>query len=260
MRTMPHKPVVDDFPCLRHMAQITIEESKPRIAGAFHEGNGEFFRILGEQYVILGLIAHLFEEPTAAIAAHLRSGLRHVRTAIELRCVLNAWWVWDYLLYALAASDRALAHGISALPDEQWFNKDIKPVPWLIRQNQAVFALLRSDAMRAKRYVADVLVMTHDEQLPEELEPDLPSIRNSARLLEALQQNNATAFNAYLDARMEIRAAYFDGMIAPIALLDLHGLGLCQLARDRELAIDVRHVYLPLALLDVPPSRTADSR
>ncbi len=52
---------------------------------------------------------------------------------------------------------------------------------------------------------------------------------------------------------MELRAQSFrrHGTDAPIGALDLPGLGLCRLARERGLQVAIQHVYLPLPVLDL---------
>ncbi len=249
---MPHKPEVEDFPCMRHMAQIIIDESEPLRKDRYYEGDGEFFRVLGEQRVILALIAYLHEEPLAKSVSLIRAGLGDIRTAFELRVVTNAWQLWDYFLYAVAVGDVSLAQFLAALRDRDWWNTDIKPAPWLVKQVKALFALFRNED--AGRLLRDLKVMVFDEQLPEELEEMLPEIRGTYHLLDALHRRDAAAFNAHLAARMDVRAAYFAGCIAPIALLDLHGVGLARLALQRKMLVTLRHTYFPAELLQIGPA------
>ncbi len=44
------------------------------------------------------------------------------------------------------------------------------------------------------------------------------------------------------------------GAISAFSLLDLHGLGLSRLAQDRGMIVDVKHIYLPLEILEIQPT------
>jgi hypothetical protein len=70
-------------------------------------------------------------------------------------------------------------------------------------------------------------------------------------LLRALVERKGVDFNKHLAERMLLREAHFTrgGTIAPIALIDVHGLALCRLALKRKLVPKINHVYLPLELL-----------
>jgi len=253
MLSMPHAPTVESFPCMRHMAQIVIDESDKDLKAKFRKGDGAFFKALGHQWMILGLLSYLNEEPRARVWEQLRKGVEYFRTGIELRSKLNAWEMWDFFLYAVALDDLATARLIAVLPNPWWWDTEIKPVPWLVKQVQAVFALFRRDTRSLPTLLRDLRVMVFEEALPEELELEVPDIRNTCQMLEALDKADGSSFNACLRRRMEFRALHFRETIAPIGLLDLQALGLCRLARERNMTVDVRHVYLPLDLLDLRP-------
>ena len=78
-------------------------------------------------------------------------------------------------------------------------------------------------------------------------------MRNMYHLLRALVERDETAFNTRLSERMPLREAHFTrgGTIAPIALIDVHALALCRLARQRGMKPAADHVYLPMQLLDI---------
>lgn len=252
MKSMPHHPDYESFRCMRHAAQLYLEEHEPQRESEFLRGNGEGFRMLGDQRLVQGMIGYLYDMPLPEVAHHLRKGLADIRIAFELKAALHAWQVWDYFLYAAAVNDRPLAHSLASMPEDVWWNREIKPVPWLIRQVKAAFAIYRKEETVASRHLHDLHVLTFKEELPPELQPNLPEIRNYYRLLESILKKDSVVFNKSLEERTEIRADSFrrGGTIAPIALLDLHGLGLSRMARDRGISVTIQHVYLPLELLD----------
>ena len=140
----------------------------------------------------------------------------------------------------------------AALAEDAWNRNQIKPVHWLVLQVRCCFALHRVDDRTLDPILADLHHAIFNEQLPSELQRDLPMMHNFWRLLRALRLRDGQDFNAQLAERAALLTASFrqGGGIAPIALCDLHGLGLCRFAKQRGMPLTTQHVYLPFALLD----------
>lgn len=257
MRTLPHRPNPTSFPCTKEIATRILKEGESQRAARLKEGDGEFFYTAGHQWLTLGMLGYLYEEPTEKIADGIRKGLRDLRTTLEIGRETNAWEVWDFLCYALAVNDRPFARFLATMPRGLWFSDAIKPVPWLIQQVLAGFALFLELDRKAADLLAQLRVMVFDEELPVELEDELPLIRNACELLEALHRKDPAGFEKHLKTREKLRTDWFTagGGAAPIALIDLHGLGLGRLARDRKMKFAVPHPYLPWELLEVPPPK-----
>lgn len=236
------------------MAQRILKEGEPEREARLDRGDGEFFYTRGHQWLALGMVGYLYEEPPEKVVDLLRNGLREVRTMLELLRRTHAWEIWDFFLYAVAVNDRPFARFLATMPVRLWFNETIKPVPWLIQQVRAAFALFLAKEKRAGELLEQLRIMVFEEELPIELSDQVSLIRNVCELLEDLHQRREADFRKHLQTRMELRTTWFTigGGAAPISLIDLHGLGLCRLARDRGMKTDVRHVYLPLEMLDVP--------
>jgi len=67
-----------------------------------------------------------------------------------------------------------------------------------------------------------------------------------------LVNRDAAPFNTHLTTRMELLAQHFTlgGTQTPAAIIDIHGLALCRLARGRAIEPVAEQVYLPMGLLD----------
>jgi hypothetical protein len=216
-----------------------LEEVEKRRAAALESADAGFFRDAAHGWFLRAML----DEPKS-IAAHLRKGLAEIRTAFEVGLESHAWKMWDYVSYALAAGDAESAHFLAAVPEEAWCRARIKPVPWLVVQVRASFALFREEPAGA--LLEELQVLVAEEPLPPELEPDLPVIRSDAALLRAIHDRSAAEFNRLLKERMELRR---DRGLAPASIYDFAALGLCRLARDRGISPAVRHAALPLEVL-----------
>lgn len=157
----------------------------------------------------------------AAFAARLEAGF-----------VPDPWEMWDHFLAAVAV-DPPAADLLSGVPLEERADATLDG---LAAQHRAAVTLFRgADPARA---LADA------DALPPAEEP-------AVALLRAIHEKNGPAFHRALEERMSARAESFqaNGRNAPAGLLDLAALGLCRLARDREIEVGVKHVYLPLDVL-----------
>ena len=250
-RTLPHRPDPGTLQKLQESAQTLIRQRESNRIPEFSDQNAEYFAKLANLRFIQGMVGYLFDRPLPAVADEIRRGLREIRTAFRFGHECNAWEMWNYLTFALSISARSLADFIASVPDETWWDDTIKPVPWLVLQVQAAIALLH-DGPEAAPLLHDLHVEVFETELPIELHKDLPWIQSTHALLDALQRKDSKQFNHTLQARLEIRARAYseENTAAPIALLDLHSLGLCRLALDRGIEIHVHHPYVPLELLE----------
>ena len=253
MRTMPHNPPVKDFEIFYSVLPGLISGDESQRGENLQNLDSLFFSELAESWFMRAQLAYLFEETVDTVARYVCRGLTEVRQAFDLGCDSNPWKLWDYLLFALAVRDYSSAEFLALLPDDFWWNPGQKPVPWLVLQVKTVVSLFRN-APGTNDLLQALYQEVFQSALPEELEPLLPEIENAYSLLCFLYGRNVLEFNRYLSARMDIlvRQLGRENSAATGALIDLHGLGLCRLARERGMEVTVRHAYLPLDLLMVP--------
>jgi hypothetical protein len=210
---------------------------------------------LAQQYLLLALTERFFKRPVTTVVENLRRGHAIARHAFAAGYPAHAWDVHHLFLGAVAVHDRRLADALIAMRQDRWDGDRVRPVPWLILRILACFALHRGDDARAAELIERHRLAVFVDRLPPELEPDLPEMRNVHQLLDALVRRDAQTFSARIAERMEIRArALRRSPLDTSGLCDLAGLALCRFARSRGLAVTVRHVYLPLELLDIPPA------
>ena len=254
MRTLPHHPPVDAFRALRATLDLALAGDERDHARAAAAEDAAALMTAGENLLVRGFIAGLFDEPAAQVCRYVRRGLALKLEAVEAGRALNAWLMWDYLLFALGANDPGLAHRFAGLPGACWWNRSIRPVSYFVNRSRALVALYRGQSNEARRLLNHYRVQVVEEELPPEAQGDAEDLRNAAVLLEALLDGNARLFANGMARREEWRGAAFSvrGTAAPRALIDMDGLGLCRMALDRGIGATVQHPYLPLELLRVP--------
>ena len=254
-RVMPHLP---DPKSMINQRDSALEYSKDnnsveRYMRAIGERDYTWLQRFATYCFIEGYTDYLLNEPLSVVAAHLRQGCEYANLAIEHGFEPHAWYVNDYLHEAIAVNHGLLAQRLVNLRQEDWDTGRIRPVNWLVTQLKLVMEMFSGN----EQYLAGLIETNRrglfEEQLPSELEPDLPMMRNMYHLLRALVERDETAFNTRLSERMPLREAHFTrgGTIAPIALIDVHALALCRLARQRGMKPAADHVYLPMQLLDI---------
>lgn len=97
----------------------------------------------------------------------------------------------------------------AALAEDAWNRNQIKPVHWLVLQVRCCFALHRADDRTLDPILADLHHAIFNEQLPSELQRDLPMMHNFWRLLRALRLRDGQDFNAQLAERAALLTASF---------------------------------------------------
>lgn len=252
MRTLPHDPPLSCFEAMLETVAQEIEAREKERARALDEADSGFFMDLGEERLIRAFLAYVYEEPMTSVVQPVREALRDLRTGFELGATSTAWDVWDYFWYAVAVGDAKSAHFIAGMPEDVWWVPETRPVPWFVVRLQAAFSIFLEEPRAAR--LLERLTRLVFEPLPPELEDDVPDIQNTCRLLTALHQKKADDFARALKAREEFRARIYKtrGSVSPVALMDLDGLGICRMARDRGILPAFRSPYLPLELFDVP--------
>jgi len=252
--TMPHNPDKRSVDVSRDYARETVAKRADQIASAREQRDGRFFWDLCSQWLIVGLTDYWYKRPMNDVARSLRQGLSFAGEAITFGYPAHAWDVFHTFLKAEVVDDRRLAEQIMALAEGAWNRNQIKPVHWLVLQIRCCFALHRNNDRELDPVLADLYQAIFVEKLPSELDVDLPVMHNFWRLLRAVRLRDGQDFNLQLAERAALVAASFrqGGGIAPIALCDLHVLGLCRFAKQRGMPLTVQHVYLPFALLDQP--------
>ena len=252
MKAMPHNPPVQNFEITFDLLPELIRDKEGQQEHVPTEDLPAFLVEFAELWFVRAQLAYLFGEPAEGIVRYLWRGLEEAKKASVFGHETNPWRMWDYLSSSLAAGDYPSAHFFSSLSENRVWNPAHKPVPWLVLQVQVLAAIFQSGEHPGRvARLQELYEAVFRVQLPEELNDQLPEIRNTYATLDALAAGNAKEFNSHLSMRMDILSRYFSkqNTSATAALIDLHGLGLCRLARRRGMEVAVRHVYLPLELL-----------
>ena len=216
--------------------------------------------LTSEQRILLALLEHAEGARPVETVARIREGLVSFSAALEKGHQPEPREVWDHFLEALAINDISHAQLIASTPTELWekpLNLALYPRMF---QLKAVIALLHHDEGESARWIGSCYAAAFEDQPTEATKFELEDLRNMHQVLAALHKKAATAFHTAMQQRMTLRAVSFsrNGRNSPLGFIDLHGLGLCALARDRGMTVTVRHVYLPLELLDAAGKQPRD--
>jgi len=254
MKTLPHHPAVQVFQALKSALDEEIEKDAGTREQAIADEDGPALMKSGEGLIVRGMIAYLFDEPLPEVAGLVRRGLAFKRDAVEAGKFLNAYLLWDYLLFSLAVGDSESADFFATIPQKLWWNADPLPITWFVNRSRGLVALYLGREKEAARHIENATVQVFEEDLPEEVQEEKADIQHSVLLLRGLLLKDAKLFQDNLKSREAWRIDKFgsDGNAVPRALIDLDALGLCRMARDLRLDFRIESPYLPMKLLELP--------
>ena len=253
MKTLPHKPAIKVFEALKSVLDQEIAKDSEARDQAVAAEDGQALMKSGENLIVRGMIGYLYDEPLPDVARRVRRGLAYKRDAVEAGKFLNPYLLWDYLLFALAVNDRESADFFASIPQTRWWSADPLPITWFVNRSRALVALYLGREKEAARHVENSTIQVFEEDLPQEVQEEIPDIQYSVLLLRGLLLKDVALFQSTLENREKWRTERFGimGNAVPRALIDLDGLGLCRMARDRSLDVAIESPYLPLKLIDV---------
>ena len=252
MREMPHKPHRRSLMMPRDAANTFVQESAAKRASAVERRDVDFLRTFASQHLILAFTDHWLSEPAASTRGHLRAAAQAQREALALGWKPNAWEIFDCLHLGIVCAMPELTEALATAAAGAFTDDRIRPIDFLSWFNLSVLDLQRQDDQNLLTHMHNFHEALFNSKQPSELEAELPLWKASFEVLHALRHNQTDSFNRSLAQREAERVRHYlrGGSSAPIALIDLHGLAWCALARRRGLTVTSEHIYLPLAVLD----------
>jgi hypothetical protein len=200
------------------------------------------------QQFIQAMTGYYFGKSLTEVQTGLRDAAIRYAEALAAGERPHAWEIEHRLLLAIAIDAAPLAEAIVALKREEWDTARIRPVNWLVTRIRLTMDLWRGEERDLTALVENSRIGLFVDQLPSELAPDLPLMRNIHHLLAAVVARDAPAFAQHLEERLRVRTDHFSagGGIAPTSLMDLQALAYLRLARLRGMTVaPPAHVWLP---------------
>ena len=207
-----------------------------------------------EQHLIAALTGHWFLAPVADILAAMRRGCDYAVRGLPSDPVLHAWTYEQWQHLAIVAQHQPMMDLLWSLRREDWDTNRIRPVNWLICRIRLLDLLHRGGGEDEVRDLLEKLRLgLFVEQLPSELEVDLPLMRNWYHVVRGIVLRDQSIIDQRLAERQGLLAEHWTrgGGIAPVSLLDVGGWALLRTARLRGLKPAVaENAYLPREVLD----------
>ncbi len=239
-RRLPHDPDPGSIKITRNAALAQLTAWQPRLPGSDGLGNPttESARMLAEQHLIAGFTGHWFMAAPADTFAALHRAADYAVLGLPSDPALHAWTYEQWQHVAIAAKHQALGDTLWELRRETWDHNRIRPVNWLICRIRILDLFHhggRDDEIRELMETCRLGLFA--EQLPSELQPDFPLMRNWYHLLHAIVHRDQPRFDEHLIERQSLLADHWKrgGGIAAVSLFDLGGLALLRTARLRGL-------------------------
>lgn len=247
-RQLPHRPDPQSLIMARDHASGAI---KLAANSNYSPRSAAEVAALASSHLIHGLVGHWLYLDRGAVRADLDRAADLMASVLP-DIPLHAWQYEQWQHVAIAIGHTKLANALWALRRQEWDHDRIRPVNWLICRIRILDLFHhggREDELR--ELMEKCRLGLFAEQLPSELQPDFPLMRNWYHLLHAIVHRDQPKFDERLLERQGLLAEHWKrgGGIAAISLLDLGGLALLRTARLRGLktaAFD--SAYLPREL------------
>lgn len=255
-RQLPHDPDPESIEIYRQASRDELTKWKPRLPGTDGLGNptAESARHLAEQHLIAALTGHWFLAPVADTLAAMRRGCDYAVRGLPHDPTLHAWTYEMWQHNAIVAEHQALLDTLWGMRQEAWDTNRIRPVNWLICRIRLLDLLRRGGAEEeVKGLLEKQRLGLFVEQLPSELEVDLPLMRNWYHILRGIVLRDPAIIAERLTERQGLLADHWTrgGGIAPVSLVDLGGWALLRTARVRGLSpVVMESAYLPREVLE----------
>ncbi len=163
--------------------------------------------------------------------------------AIELNYIYEPEELFECFCIAIYLGDMDFAHFLASAPFVEAYDPGVD-----FNLIRTAFALLREQPGLVDEVLEELEALL-DKQ--DSAPPPLNKYglhRATGNMLACLANKNSANFCRALQTRLNLLQE--KGGNHPRDRWDLIGLGLCRLARDRGMNVDVKHPYLPLELLD----------
>lgn len=213
---------------------------KPRLPGTDGLGNPttETARMLADQHLIVAFTGHWFMAIAADTMKAMQRACDYAAYGLPSDPVLHAWTYEQWQHVAIAAHHKTLGDTLWELRRETWDHNRIRPVNWLICRIRILDLLHHGGTESDLRDLLEKCRLgLFAEQLPSELQPDFPLMRNWYHLLHAIIHRDQPKFDDRLVERQGLLADHWKrgGGIAPVSLIDLGGWALLRTAKLRGL-------------------------
>ena len=255
-RMLPHDPDPESVNTYHQYSRDELTKWQPRLPGTDGLGNptAETARHLAEQHLISALTGHWFLKPIADTLAGLRRGCDYAVRGLPHDPALHAWSYEQWQHIAIAVQHQPLLDILWGLRREEWDHNRIRPVNWLVGRIRLLDLLHHDGTPDDLRDLLEKLRLgLFVEQLPSELEVDLPLMRNWYHIVRGIVLRDQSIIDQRLAERQGLLAEHWTrgGGIAPVSLLDVGGWALLRTARLRGLKPAVAEsAYLPREVLD----------
>ncbi len=239
-RRLPHDPDPSSINITRNAALAQLTTWQPRLPGTDGLGNptNDSARMLAEQHLIAAFTGHWFMATAGDTMTAMQRACDYAAHGLPSDPALHAWTYEQWQHVAIAARHKVLGDTLWELNRETWDHNRIRPVNWLICRIRILDLLHHGGTESELRDLLEKCRLgIFAEQLPSELQPDFPLMRNWYHLLHAIIHPDQPKFDERLVERQALLVEHWTrgGGIAAVSLMDLGGLALLRTAHLRGL-------------------------
>lgn len=249
MREYPHGLDEEILPEDLEVEQETIEELKEDLEQAIEEDDAVLINGLGEAHYFVACYSYALGESPSNIKPFLTKALEYNFLAFRLGIVLDVYEFIQLLSLARVLGNREIAEALARAKRSRYTDNDVEA-------EEVVFAtaeLLSALIVRDDETAAKILAANNPETIDAKkiYRYDRMIFFPLLQLLNAIYKNDENKFAAALQNRQKEFVDFFkrsDEKNDPEALIDIPGLAVLILAKQRGLSYTDASVYRPVGL------------
>lgn len=250
MREYPHGLDEEILPEDLEIEQDIINQLEIHVERGYAERKSSLFRGLGKSYFAVGCCSYALGEAPFKIAEPLRKALEYLYTSFDFGYPQQAYDFIRLLTLAVVLENSEIAGSLARTKQERYTNENVEVEEITFIVAELISAFVRKDEETVGKILA--------ENNPDKIEANkifrydrmlyLPLLP----LLNAVHKKDSAGFSAALQARETDFVKFFsraERKNDPDALIDIPGLAITAIARERGLDFTDRSVYRPSELI-----------
>ncbi len=249
MRKYLHKPD-EQMVIANQQTSLAMLDTDPAVINNARQRHNElFFSMNARQGIAAGVGAYALGEPIENVLSYFRTACSDFAEGLNLGQAIDPTDLGLFLSAASICGDRMLTLRLAGMKRASFSNPNVKceEILYAVAESHAGLALGHDSLFRERLSAAEALLKSSQTS-----KPTLLSVQGLVSIARAIADGDEKALDRAVEARQKdyvqmVRKPSLREM--PEGLLDLWGLGLLRLGKERGIRPTFESVYLPLELL-----------
>ena len=250
MKKYPHRLDEETLPERLEREQAKVVEDEAEIEEAVKNKRAIFVKALGEEYYSVGVYGYALDEAPAKVKTALSKSLEYHFSAFRMGVVTDVYEFLTILSLAVVLGETEIAESAAAARRDRYTNPNIEAEEIVFIVAELLSAFVRKD----ETAIGKILAANNPDEIDSNkiYKYDRMIFFPLLRLMAAIHRRDDANFTALLKARNDDFAKFYarvNDKNMPEALIDMPGLAVAALAKERGINFTDTSVYRPSELI-----------